>query len=85
MRLLQLSETGQFSLTKNLFNNIPPFAVLSHTWYSDEDEVTFHDMLEGTGRKKLDYKKIELCGAQAECDGLRHFWVDTCCIRNVAR
>lgn len=53
MRLLQLGENGKFSLAKNLYNDVPPFAILSHTWYDDEDEVTYQEMLKGTGHKKL--------------------------------
>ncbi|KAF1951903.1 HET-domain-containing protein [Byssothecium circinans] len=34
----------------------------------------------GTGKNKTGYNKIQFCGQQAERDGLRYFWVDTCCI-----
>ena len=43
-------------------------------------EVTFEDMRNGTGKGKLGYNKIRFCGEQARQDGLRYFWVDTCCI-----
>jgi hypothetical protein len=81
MRLLQHSNTGEFSLTNNLVGDdkIPPYAILSHTW-KDGQEVTFRDLMDGTGKSKTGYDKIRFCGQQAECDGLRYFWVDTCCI-----
>ncbi|KAK5558100.1 hypothetical protein LTR46_004279 [Exophiala xenobiotica] len=80
MRLLQLTNDGELSLTKNRINNIPPYAILSHTWGDDEEEVTFKDLSEGSGKPKTGYRKIQFCGAQAAHDGLQHFWVDTCCI-----
>ncbi|KAF2184953.1 hypothetical protein K469DRAFT_167799 [Zopfia rhizophila CBS 207.26] len=81
MRLLQRSNTGEFSLTKDLVGDdtTPPYAILSHTW-NEEQEVTFQDLMDGTGESKIGYDKIRFCGQQAERDGLRYFWVDTCCI-----
>jgi NACHT domain/Heterokaryon incompatibility protein (HET) len=82
MRLLQRSETGKFSLAKDLVGDdpIPSYAILSHRWGPDNEEVTFEDMTKGTGEKKLGYKKIRFCGEQARQHGLDYFWVDTCCI-----
>ena len=37
-------------------------------------------MMDGTGKDKAGYDKIQFCGGQAARDGLQHFWVDTCCI-----
>jgi hypothetical protein len=80
MRLLQCDSTGNFTFTQNLFNNFPPYAVLSHTWGPDGDEVTFQEMQVGVGKDKAGYDKIQFCGRQAANDGLNYFWVDTCCI-----
>ena len=82
MRLLLHSETGSFSLTKDLVGDdpIPPYAILSHTWGPDTEEVTFEDMRTGTGEKKPGYEKIRFCGEQARTDALQYFWIDTCCI-----
>ncbi len=41
------------------------YAILSHTWGKDSDEVTFEDGLEGSGRDKAGYDKIKFCGEQA--------------------
>ncbi|RYP75606.1 hypothetical protein DL771_002306 [Monosporascus sp. 5C6A] len=81
MRLLLRSNTGEFSLTEEFVGDdiIPPYAILSHTWKEGE-EVTFKDLIDGTGQDKAGYKKIRFCGQQAERDGLQYFWVDTCCI-----
>ncbi|KAI8624409.1 heterokaryon incompatibility protein-domain-containing protein [Xylariaceae sp. FL1651] len=70
MRLL-----GLLTLTKDLVDAIPPYALLSHTWGDDDDEVLFREIQEGEG-----HRKIKFCADQAASDGLQHFWVDSCCI-----
>jgi hypothetical protein len=40
----------------------------------------FKDLMDGTGKSKAGYSKIQFCGEQARRDGLQYFWVDTCCI-----
>lgn len=74
-------------MTRDLIKDIPPYAILSHTWSTDpEDEVTFRDLTDGTGqnnfgyRNKPGYTKLLFCAEQTRRDGLRHFWIDTCCI-----
>ena len=79
MRLLKLEANGGFSLTDYL-GHVPCYAILSHTWGADTEEVTFKDLEEGTGEGKTGYDKIRFCGKQAGNDGLKYFWVDTCCI-----
>jgi Heterokaryon incompatibility protein (HET) len=80
MRLLARDSSGEFSLTKELVD-LPAYAILSHTWGSDDEEVTYNDMIEGSGKLKTGYRKIRFCGEQAARDGLQYFWVDTCCIK----
>ena len=81
MRLLRRCDTGDFSLTYFDDEAVPPYAILSHTWGADTEEVTFTDLIEGTGTNKLlGYKKIRFCGEQTEQDSLEWFWIDTCCI-----
>ena len=81
MRLLQYNKDGKFSLTKDFISGeIPEYAILSHTWGADTEEVTYRDLIDGTGKDKIGYNKIRSCGDQARRDGLHYFWVDTCCI-----
>jgi hypothetical protein len=80
MRLLERKPGGELGLTKDLTTNIPPYAILSHTWGSDGEEVTFHEMVAGTGQNKPGYQKLKFCVEQADRDDLRYCWVDTCCI-----
>src|SRR5689334_18628957 len=51
----------------------------SHTW-QDGEEVTFDDFKNKTGNHKAGYEKIRFSAQQAQRDGLRYVWVDTCCI-----
>jgi Heterokaryon incompatibility protein (HET) len=82
MRLLEHNNDSEFVLTKDFVGDdkIPPYAILSHTWGADTQEVTFKDLMDGTGKHKAGYNKIQFCGEQARSDGLQYFWVDTCCI-----
>lgn len=81
MRLLQYHGTGEFSLTGDLLgDDIPKYAILSHTWGATTEEVSFANLINGTGKYKLGYDKIRFCGEQARSDGLQFFWVDSCCI-----
>jgi ankyrin repeat protein len=80
MRLLRIEIDGNLSLVERSDSGIPPYAILSHTWGRDEDEVTFKDWNDGISKSKSGYKKIQSCGEQAAKDGLEYFWIDTLCI-----
>lgn len=80
MRLLRLEIDGCFSLKEHSGRDIPPYAILSHTWGPDQEELTIQDVLEGGGKSKSEYRKLTFCGKQAAKDSLEWFWVDTCCI-----
>lgn len=78
MRLLRL-EGDKFSLVEHV-RDIPPYAILSHTWGEDHEEVTFRDLTDNTGQIKAGYSKLRFCANQAANDKLDFFWIDTCCI-----
>jgi hypothetical protein len=80
MRLLKLDDDGNVVLDTFSGSTIPPYAILSHTWGSDNEEPTFKDIADGTGSNRAGYQKLYFCGNQAKADGLHYFWVDTCCI-----
>ncbi|KAE9580084.1 Vegetative incompatibility protein HET-E-1 [Colletotrichum fructicola] len=74
MRLLHTT-----TLDLNEFiGDVPPYAILSHTW--ENDEVSLQDLSTTAGRSKKGFKKIEACCAQARRDGFDWAWLDTCCI-----
>jgi hypothetical protein len=80
MHLLKYGENGEITIISFEENELPLYAILSHTWGADEEEVTFADIVKSGGKAKAGYKKIRLCGEQARQDGLEYFWIDTCCI-----
>ncbi|USP77485.1 hypothetical protein yc1106_04759 [Curvularia clavata] len=80
MRLLQYSGSGELSVHSFGDGDVPPYAILSHTWGADGEEVTFADLQTGHGRTKPGYEKIIFCARQAGNAGLQYFWIDTCCI-----
>lgn len=80
MRLLRLNDRAKLSLTTHDADKLPPYAILSHTWGADDEEVSFDDVQRGEGQGKAGYAKILFCGRQALKDDLKDFWVDTCCI-----
>ncbi|KAH3950978.1 hypothetical protein HBI56_087340 [Parastagonospora nodorum] len=80
MHLLEIHDDNTLSLARFSGNRIPPYAILSHTWGMENEEVTFQDIMCGSGSTKAGYAKILFCRDQAKQDNLEYFWVDSCCI-----
>ena len=78
MRLLERKPNGDLVLHNFIGTDVPAYAILSHTWGTEE--VSLQEVEAGTGKNKDGWKKIEFCAKQAGADGLRYIWVDTCCI-----
>ena len=59
MRLLEQSQNGMFSFTHDLVGDdqIPPYAILSHTWGADYEEVTYKDVISEDGESKVGFPK----------------------------
>lgn len=87
MRLISTKNSQVVSISED---EIPPYAILSHTW--DEDEVTLQDM-QGFGSKLLSTaSRMNLLKAKqglrkvldavklAASHGYDWIWIDTCCI-----
>lgn len=85
MWLLQVTATGGYSLVEFTdLDTTPNYAILSHTWGLESQEVTFADIMNGLGRSKTGYQKLQFCAEQAAKDGLSFFWIDTCCINKAS-
>lgn len=64
---------------ESFFNNLPPYAILSHCW--EEEEVIFCDLADSEAAKtKQGIDKINKTCEQSAKDGLDYCWIDTCCI-----
>jgi len=78
MRLLHV-ET--LELREFYDDQTPPYAILSHTWGDDAEELSLHDILAGEPFKDgIGIKKLRGSCAQARAEGLNYVWIDTCCI-----
>ncbi|PWY66891.1 ankyrin repeat-containing protein [Aspergillus eucalypticola CBS 122712] len=80
MRLLNtcLSDAGDFVIQEFFDYELPPYAILSHTW--GEEEVTYQEINAVSAKEKSGYKKIIQCCSVARADGYKYVWIDTCCI-----
>ncbi|KAK6700549.1 hypothetical protein SNK05_013369 [Fusarium graminearum] len=58
---------------------IPPYAILSHRWGADNEEVSFSDITNGL-TQKTGMAKLKGCCKQAKKDKIDYVWIDTCCI-----
>jgi len=79
MRFLSSDSSGKLSFAQ-FKANPPPYAILSHTWGQTDEEVSYAEVINGLGKEKRGYRKIEFCASQGKQDNLQYFWVDTCCI-----
>jgi hypothetical protein len=81
IRLLRFNDGGDLELDD--FNedtsSCPPYAILSHTWENDQ-EVTYQEVLTGTGKLKAGWNKICAFMGKAAEMGLHYGWIYTCCI-----
>lgn len=78
MRLINVNTYKLKDCTGDL-STYPSYAILSHTW--EKEEVSYRDMQDlSIAKSKRGFKKIEMCCRQADADGYRYVWVDTCCI-----
>lgn len=78
MRLLQRVQRANGETDSSLvefIDNIPPYAILSHTWGTDHEEVTFKDIYkgQGKGRTKPGYEKLMFCAQQTTRDRIGYF------------
>lgn len=77
MRLINV----QTYILEEFFNEqVPPYAILSHTWGRDQDEVSFRDITERSPELASANRwpvKLEGCCEQAAKDGLEYVWIDT--------
>lgn len=74
---MRLLNTTTLQLTQ-FHRDIPPYAILSHTW--GDEEVTFQEIDAPEREKKRGWAKVVGCCRQALMDHLDWVWIDTCCI-----
>ncbi|KAH7066367.1 hypothetical protein BKA63DRAFT_394646, partial [Paraphoma chrysanthemicola] len=77
-RLLKRDDSGQLTFSEFSDDNVPRYAILSHTW--GDEKVTYEDIKNSTGNNKPGYEKIQFCKAQPKPDGLQYLWIDSVCV-----
>ncbi|EME40495.1 hypothetical protein DOTSEDRAFT_116548, partial [Dothistroma septosporum NZE10] len=81
MRLLRTDTQDLKLVSFNDETQVPHYAILSHTWMADEEEITFGDLkVQDNLTIKAGWIKIESARRQAREDGIDYVWIDTCCI-----
>lgn len=56
MRLLKIHAKNEFSLVDYSGRDLPPYAILSHTWGNEYEEVTFDDQVKAIGRNDSGFR-----------------------------
>jgi ankyrin repeat protein len=81
---MRLLNTTTFELHNFSHDAVPrQYAILSHIWGKEEDEISFRDIQEGRIKEAASRPtKLEGCCKIAKKDGYEYIWVDTCCIDN---
>jgi hypothetical protein len=91
---MRLIDTATLRLVTKHDSDVPRYAILSHTWGSDSEEVSFQEWQEyvkcrdqqplSAGEeditKRPGYLKIASAAREARKHELDYLWVDTCCI-----
>lgn len=77
MYLIETSkhEHGDFPPDK-----VPCYAILSHRWSEQSQELTFQDYQENRKKNTSGHRKVREFCERAMKDGFSWAWVDTCCI-----
>lgn len=61
-------------------DNCPDYAILSHRWFDQKQELTYRDFVDGKKRDTKGYHKIMATCGKALAHKYDWIWVDTCCI-----
>ncbi|KAI7196520.1 hypothetical protein KC324_g4439 [Hortaea werneckii] len=82
MRLLHRDAQGTYHLKEIADALEEHYAILSHRWYPDGD-ILYEDLSKQHQpeiQEKQGWRKLQYAVDQAERDGYRYVWIDTCCI-----
>ncbi|KAG5817889.1 hypothetical protein H9Q74_002814 [Fusarium xylarioides] len=78
---MRLVNVETLRLETFISDGIPPYAILSHTWGANAEEISFEDIQKGNIEKPGNgTQKLKGCCSQAKEDRLGYAWIDTCCI-----
>lgn len=75
---MRLLNTTSLQLSEFFGDQVPQYAILSHTW--GNEEVSFQSVQDPACKALKGFGKITACCTQARQDELDWVWIDTCCI-----
>lgn len=82
---MRLINTSTLQLEEFTDDQAPSYAILSHTWGLDAEELSFHDVQDSILEKPgVGSSKLRGSCRKAEEDGLAYLWIDTCCINKAS-
>jgi hypothetical protein len=74
---MRLIDTDQLQFHE-FYGTCPPYAILSHTWGSQE--AVYEDVHDSSIHSRTKFGKVYHCSAEARKAAIDYIWVDTCCI-----
>ncbi len=77
---MRLLNTATLEMEEFVWDHIPKYAILSHTWGDDEVTLAEYCSKKAGITAREGYTKIVRTCSWARGEGLTHAWVDTCCI-----
>lgn len=75
---MRLINTSTIKLHEFHGDQVPDYAILSHTW--GEEEVSLQELERAESKARAGYSKIISCCELANVLGWEYAWIDTCCI-----
>jgi hypothetical protein len=78
--MMRLINVDTLQLEEFFGDDIPPYAILSHTWGNPKEELSYEDINTSPVPQKAGFQKIGSLCRQTANDGLSWAWCDTCCI-----
>lgn len=78
---MRLINTQNLRLEEHNDQDLPAYAILSHRWYDDDQEVSFRDLQDGRNvAHKRGFRKLERFCQLAKSLHYKYAWSDVCCI-----
>ena len=79
--MIRLLHTETLELQEFFDEDVPRYAILSHTWVKNQ-EISFQEIQALTRelKRRSGFIKIRRCCARARKHGFDWVWIDTCCI-----
>jgi hypothetical protein len=78
---MRLINATTLTVKEFVHDEIPQYAILSHTW--GVEEVSFQDIssLSDSVKSRAGFQKIQKCCNRTLTQGLKYCWIDTCLSR----